>query len=159
MLDSVRSRGMEDGRAERFRSLLPIPIGSLLAIDTTRCPWHGREPLGTDRRFAFHAGSKLAAVNPAQCVLHVAQQAGFAIHVSNRQISFRRQLNLVHLVRALLDGDAVPLSHYLSQLGLFSFENRLEPVYRAMYCLHAHPSSPYGRSILLCTGWSITEPP
>jgi hypothetical protein len=26
--------------------LLPIPIGGLLALDTTRRPWHGREAFG-----------------------------------------------------------------------------------------------------------------
>jgi hypothetical protein len=88
---------MEDNRAERFCSLLPVPIGGLLALDTTRCPWHGREAFWADRRFALHARSKLAAVNPAQRVLHVTQQAGLAVHVSNRQISFRRKLNLISI--------------------------------------------------------------
>jgi hypothetical protein len=36
-------------------------------------------------------------VNPAQRVLHVTQQAGLAVHVSNRQISFRRKLNLISI--------------------------------------------------------------
>jgi hypothetical protein len=133
-----------ESRAERFRSLLPVPIGSLLALDTKRCPRYGREAFWADRRFAFHACSKLANVNPVQCVLHVTQQAGLAVHGSNRQIPFRRQLNFVHYVRALLDFDAVPFSHYLNQFGLVSFKNLLEPVYRGLYCLHGHPSARMG---------------
>jgi hypothetical protein len=158
MLDSVRSRCMEESRAEGIRSLLTIPIDSLLALDTTSRPWHGRKAFWADVRFAFQACSKVAFLNPAQRVFYVTQQIGLAVDVANRQISFRGELNLIHLVRALLDCDSVPLSQYLNQLGLFSFEDLLEPVCLAVCCLHGHPFSPYGRSIAVCTGWSIVEP-
>ena len=58
---------------------------------------------------------------------YVTQERGVTVHVSNRHVSFRRILNFIHLVRALLDRDAVPLSQYLSQLGLFPFENLWNP--------------------------------
>jgi len=40
---TAHSRGLDESLTERFRSLLPIPIGSLLALDTTRRPRHSRE--------------------------------------------------------------------------------------------------------------------
>ena len=91
-----------------IRLLLTVPIGGLLALDTARRPWHGREAFWADRRVAINANSKAAVVNPSQCGFHLAQQGGIAVHVSNRQISFRRILNLIHLIRALLDGDVRP---------------------------------------------------
>src|ERR1039458_8279590 len=121
--------------------LLPIAIGSALALETTPRPWHGREAFRADRQFALDAASKAAVVNPAQCGFHFAQQGGLAVHVSNRQIPFRRVLNLVHLVRALLDGDAVPVSQYLDQFGLFPFKNLSEPTHLSTYSLHCRPLS------------------
>src|ERR1022692_2371025 len=134
------SRGMDESLAHS-RFLLPAPIGSLLAPDTTLCPRHGRQAFWADRRLALNAFSKTALVHPAQCGFHVTQQAGLAVHVPNRQISFRRVLNLVHLVRALLDGDAVPVLQYVNQFGLFPFQNRLEPTQADICCLHCRPSS------------------
>jgi hypothetical protein len=151
------SRGTQDSDRDGFLSIPTRLLGSLLTLDTASRPWHGREALGADRRFALHARAEAALVYSAQRVFHITQQVGLAVYVSNRQISLRRILNLIHLVRALLDYDSVPLSHYLSQLGLFSFENRLEPVYRALYCLHVHPF-PCLANLVQCTKWAITKP-
>ena len=107
----------------RFGSFLAIPVGSLMTLDTTRCPWHGREAFGADCRFAVQTRSKAALEYPMHWLPHVTQEGGVTVHVSNRHVSFGRILNFIHLVRALLDRDAVPLSQYVSQLGLFKFEN------------------------------------
>src|ERR1022692_1609995 len=128
-------------RGDDKSCLLPIAIGSALALETTLRPGHGREAFRADRQFALDAASKAAFVNPAQCGFHFAQQGGLAVHVSNRQIPFRRVLNLVHLVRALLDGDAVPVSQYLNQLGRFSVADFSEPTHLSTYSLHCRPLS------------------
>ena len=146
------------GIDESLASILCLPsiaIGSFLALDTTRRPWHGGEAFWADRLFAVDAGSEAAVVNPPQCGLHLAQQSGLAVYVSDRQIAFRRILNLVHLVRALLDGDAVPVSQYPHQFGLFSFEDLLDPAF--CRCYRSQRSS-FVRNLLLSlgTGWSIT---
>ena len=78
-----RSRGIDEDLAHVRSST--VPIGSFLALDTTRRPRHGCEAFWADRRFALHAGSKGAVVNPSQCGFHVAQQAGLTVHVSNGQ--------------------------------------------------------------------------
>ena len=119
----IRLRRVEKSRRQRFGSFLAIPVGNLLAVDTARRPWHGREAFGADRRFAVQTRSKAALVYPMQCLPHVTQEGGVPVYVSNRHVSFRRILNFIHLVRALLDRDAFPLSQYVSQLGLFTFEN------------------------------------
>src|ERR1039457_4806212 len=142
---SRRSRRMDESPAGIARSLRFILVESVLALDTTRRPWHGREALGADRRFAVNAGSKAAVGNAPQCGFHVAQQLGLTIHVSNRQIPFRRILNLVHFVGALLDCDAVPLAQHVNQLGLFSLQNILEPTHPVIRCLHGHPLRPPSR--------------
>jgi hypothetical protein len=41
---TVHSRGADESLAHKVRFLLAVPIGSVLALDTTRRPWHGREP-------------------------------------------------------------------------------------------------------------------
>jgi hypothetical protein len=97
---------------EAFRFILALPIGSLLALDTETCPWHRCETFRADRRVALHACPKAAIVYPAQCTLHVTQQTGLAVYVSNREISLRGILNLIHLVSALLDRDSVPASQH-----------------------------------------------
>src|SRR5271157_212813 len=104
-----QSGGIAETLAERFASLPPVPIGSLLAPDAKRRPGQGREASWADRRLALHAGSKAAVVDPSQRGFYLAQQVGLTVHVANRQFPLRRVLNLVHLVRAFLDGDAVPL--------------------------------------------------
>src|ERR1017187_4188485 len=134
------SGGMDETLAH-IRIFLPTPIGSLLAPDTTLCPRHGREAFWADRRLTLDAASKAAVVNPAQRGFHVTQQGGLAVHVANRQVPFRRVLNLVHLVRALFDGDAVPVSQYVNQFGRFPFQNRLEPTQVGICYLHCRPSS------------------
>src|ERR1700682_4242369 len=106
---TVHSRGYES-LTHKVRFLPAVPIGSVLALDTPRRPCHGREPFWADRRFALNTGSKAAVVNPSQCGFHVPQQEGLAVHVSNRHFSFRRILNLIHLIRALLDSDVMPRS-------------------------------------------------
>src|SRR5271157_2090256 len=125
MLDS---RGIGQRFVEGFRSLPPIPIGSLLALDTTRRPWHGCDAFWADRLRALNAGSKAAIAKPPQCGFHLTEQNGLAVHARNRQVSLRRELNLIHLIRALLDCDVVPVSQYPSQLSLFSREHVFEPV-------------------------------
>ena len=150
--EPLTSRRIDESPAEDSVLFLPIPIGSLLALDTTRRPWHGREAFWADRRFALNAGSKAAVANPSQCGFHVTQQAGLAVHVSHRQISFRRILNLIHLVRALLDGDAVPLAQYPNQFGRFSFQDLLEPAISVCAIFMAIPSpvwADYGRPTIL----------
>jgi hypothetical protein len=122
--------------AEIRRVPLPKPFGSLLAVDTTERPRHRREPLCVDRRFAVNAGSKAAVVNSSQRCFHIPQQVGATIHVPNRQVSLVSMLNLVHVVRAFLDGDAISRSYYLNELGLLLFECLLEPTYRCGCCGH-----------------------
>jgi len=39
---TTHSRRIEESCTDRFRSLLPIPIGNFLALDTTQRPRHGR---------------------------------------------------------------------------------------------------------------------
>ena len=121
-----------------------LPVGSFLALNTARCPWHGGEALRADRLFAVDASSESAVVNPPQCGLYLAQQCGLAVHVADRQIPFRRILNLVHLVRALLDGDAVPGSQYPTSSA--SFRSRISwiPLFRSC-SLHNVPSARTGR--------------
>jgi len=119
----IRLRRVEESRRQRFGSFLATPVGDLLALDTARRPRHRCEALGADRRFALQTRSKAALVYPMQCFPHITQERGVAVHVSNRHISFGRILNFIHLVRALLDRDAFPLSQYVSQLVLFKFEN------------------------------------
>jgi hypothetical protein len=121
-------RSTDERLTHSARPHLPIPIGSLLALDTTRRPRHGREAFWVDLRFALNTGSKAAVLDSSQCSFDLTQPAGLAIHVPNRQISFRRILNLIHLVRALLDSDAIPLSQYLNQFGPFSFQDLLNPL-------------------------------
>src|SRR5580658_3299712 len=111
------------------------PVGSFLTLNTTRRPGDGGEAFRTDRLFAVEAGSETSVLNPLQRRLHLTQQGGLAIDVPDRQIAFRRKLDLVHLIRTLLDGYAFPVPQYLSQFGLFCFEDLLEPVFRG--CLHA----------------------
>jgi hypothetical protein len=69
-------------------------------------------------------------VNPQQGGFYVTQQGRLAVRVSNRQIPFRRALNLIHGVRTRLDYDAVPLSQELRQLKVLPFKDILEPVHR-----------------------------
>src|ERR1039457_1554190 len=106
--DLALSRRINETLAKGFGSLLPVPIGSFLALDTALRPWQGCEASWADCRFALGAKSKAAAVHTPQCSFYLTHQVGLAVHVSNRQFPLRCELNLVHLVRALLDGDAVP---------------------------------------------------
>src|SRR5512146_3180833 len=119
------SRGIDEKLAH-IRCLPSVPIGSVLALDTTRRPWHGRDTFGAYLRLAINANSKAAVLNPSQCGFHLAQQGGLAVHVTNRQIAFRRILDLIHLIRALLDGDISALSPHPRQIRLFSFEDLLK---------------------------------
>ena len=66
MVRMLDSRGMDERLVEGFRSLLPIAIGRLLALDTTLRPRHGREAFGADRLLALNAGSKAAIANALQ---------------------------------------------------------------------------------------------
>src|SRR5271157_2740749 len=91
---TIGLRGIDESLAHsRFSEL--VPIGSFLAPDATRRPGNRREAFGADRGFAVNAGSKAAVAIPPQCGVHLAQQSGLAVHVSNRQIPFRRLLNLI----------------------------------------------------------------
>ena len=92
---TAHSRRIDESLAYGFRSFLPIPVGSVLALDTTRRPWHGSEAFWADRQLALNTDSKAAVVNPTQCGFYLTQQAGLSVHVSHRQISFRRILNPV----------------------------------------------------------------
>jgi hypothetical protein len=87
-------------------------------------------------------------VNPTQRGFHFPQQGGLAIHVSNRQISFRSVLDLVHFIRAPPNCDTVPLSQYMNQLGLFSFKHPLEfrhigvlPMHRFVWLRASHATA------------------
>ena len=120
------SQRADEDLVDSFRSLLAIPIGSVPALDTEGRPWHGLEAFGADRRFALKAGSEAAVANPPQCGGDVAQQVGLEVGAANRQISFRRVLNLIHWIRAFLDCDAIPRSQDLNQFGLFLFKDLLK---------------------------------
>jgi hypothetical protein len=122
-ITTAHSRGIGQSLAHKARFLKPIPISRLLALDTTRRPWHGRKAFGADRQFALDAATKAAVVNSSQRASYLAQEDGLTVRASNCQISFRRVLNLVHWVSALLNGDAVSVSQYLNQLGFCSFED------------------------------------
>jgi hypothetical protein len=145
------SRGLEEAVAQEVRSLLPIPIRGLLAPDTKPRPWHSREAFVAGRRFALQAGSKAALVNSPQGGSNFMQQDSFTVNVADRQIALRSILNLVHLVRAILDGDTVPPSQYQSQFGLSSFEDLLDAAVLVVCDLHG-----YGRGLAF---ESTTGPP
>ena len=106
--------------------LLPIPIGSLLALDATRRPGHGREAFWADRLVALDAVPKLPSWIRRNAAFtsrsRLESRSTFRIAIS----SFRRVLNLIYLIRALFDGNVVPVSQYPSELGLFWFEDLLE---------------------------------
>src|ERR1039458_8130704 len=51
---TAQSGGTDESLAERFRYILPVPIGIALALDTTQRPRHGCEALWTDRRFTLN---------------------------------------------------------------------------------------------------------
>lgn len=155
MLRTAHSRGLYESLAERFCCFQLILIGSILALDASRCPWHGREAFGADRPFALDAGSVAALVNPPQCGSYLMQQDGLPVHVLYCQFALRRILDLVHLIRALLDGEAIPLAHYPSQFGFSSYENLLDPACHGKCFLHGHPLRP---QVLTCTRGSRTEP-
>ena len=84
-------------------------------------------------------------MNPPQRGFHAAEQDGLTIYIPYRQIPLRGVLYFVHLVRALLNCDAVPPSQYLNQLGLFSFEDLFNPAHSGRYYLHSHPCARAGR--------------
>ena len=67
------------------------------------------------------------------------------VDVSNDQISFRRMLTLIHLVRALLDCDAVPLSQDANQFGFFALKDLLERAHLGKCCVHAISLARAGR--------------
>src|ERR1019366_7181103 len=139
---SAHSRSLEKAIAKEVRSFVPLPIRGPLTPDTKPRPWHSREAFGADRRFALQAGSKAALVNSPQGGSNFTQQDSFTVNVADRQIALRSILNLVHLVRALLDGDTVPLSQYQSQFGLSSFEDLFDAAVLVVCDLHG-----YGRGL------------
>src|ERR1700722_10868804 len=100
---------MSERLTHGLTSLLSIPIDGLLTTNTTRRPWHGCEAFCADLRFAINAGPKRIFPNSLQCGSHASQQSGLAVYISDREISFRGILNLVHRIRAPLDCDAAPL--------------------------------------------------
>jgi len=151
------SRGIDENLAHKVRSLLPIAIVSVLTLDTTRRPWHGDEAFWADYQLALNAGSKAAVMNPSQCGFHTTQQVGITVHVSNRQISLGRILNLIHLIRAFLDGDAVSRSQSLNEFGLFSFEDLPEPAHPVRCYLHRHSLRLYGALMVLSTRWPMSN--
>ena len=120
-------RGTQESRREGFGTILAPLLGSLLTLDAECCPWHHCEALGADRQFALQTRSEAALLYPAQRVFHVTQQVGLTVYVSNRQVSLRRILNLIHLVRALFNYDAVPPPQYVNQIGFFSFRISWNP--------------------------------
>lgn len=121
--------------------LSPVPVGGDLAPDTAGSPCHRGEAFGTNGRLAFTAGSKGAVANSSQGGPYLTQQAGLAVHASNRQIPFRGVLNLIHLVRAFLDYDVIPPSQYPKQLGFFCFKVFLYPAESARWHLYVCPLS------------------
>jgi hypothetical protein len=84
----VHLRGLEE--SERVLSVEPVLIDSLLALNTTRRPWHGRYAFRADCRFALDADSKAALVNPPQRGYYLTQQDRLTVHLVDRQISFGR---------------------------------------------------------------------
>src|SRR5208283_5365031 len=143
-ISTTRLRSIDEGLANIFW-LLSFAVGGFLALDTTRRPWYSGEAFWAYRRFALKAASKTAVVNSTQGGLHLTQESGLAVYVSHRQISFRRMLNLIHLVRALLDCDAVPLTQHVNQFGLLFFEDLPDDVQLARCNLHTIPSAHTGR--------------
>jgi len=121
-----RSRGFYESVTERFCCFVLVAVGSLLALDTKRRPWHCGEAFWTDRPFALGTGSKAAVANAQQGGFHVAQQIELTVQVLNRQIECGRVLKLINLIRTLLDRDVVSLSRRLNQFGLFSDEDFFE---------------------------------
>ena len=107
--------------------------------------------------FAIDAGSKTAIVNAPQCGFYLTQQTRLPVDVSNRQIPFRRILNLIHLIRALLDRDTIPIAQYPSQLRLFSYENLFDSAVSSGAIATTIPSARMGRQAS-STGCSTTEP-
>src|ERR1017187_6489672 len=133
---STHSRSLKKAIVQEVGSPLPLPIRGLLAPDTKPRPWHRREAFGADRRFALQTGSKAALVNSPQGGSYFTQQDSFTVNVADRQITLRSILNLVHLVRALFDGDTVPVSQYQSQFGLSSFEDLCDAAVLVVCDLH-----------------------
>src|SRR6478752_5106225 len=123
---STESGGIDD-RLTHIPLPLANPIGRLLAMDTTAGPRHSREAFWADLPLAVRTGSKAAMVNPLQRGVYLAQQGRLTIHVSSRQFPLLRILNLIHLIRALFDCNAVPVSQCVSQFRLFTLEGLLEP--------------------------------
>jgi len=111
-----------------------------MALDAPCRPGHGHQALWADLVLALHADSKTAVVNPPQRGSDLAQQRGFPVRVPDRQFAFRRILDLIHLIRVLLDGDTVPGSQYLGQFGRCSFENLLKTVQLVCTVCTAFPS-------------------
>jgi hypothetical protein len=103
-----------------------IPIRCLLARDAARRPGNCDQAFGIDGSFAFKADAKSPGLNSLQGSFHVPQQGGLTIDISNRKVTFRRILDLVHLVRASLNCDSIALAQCAGEFGFFSLENVTE---------------------------------
>jgi hypothetical protein len=90
-LPTACSRGIVQDFARRIGSVPPIAVRSFLARDTTGRPRHGGEAFWADLLVTLDADSKAGVVNPSQCCLHLAQQVGITIHVSDRKIALLRK--------------------------------------------------------------------
>lgn len=129
MEEDVLETGLSDiaGSLAGIVFLLPLVLGEFLALDAAQRPWHSGEASGANRFLAVEAVSEDALVKPAERRPHLTQQTGLAVYGLNRQIAFRRILNLIHLIGAFLDLNAVPAQQSAGQLGLLSFEDLQDP--------------------------------
>jgi hypothetical protein len=82
-----------------------------LADDTGGSSRDGGKALRIDVRFAFYAASKSTSINAPKCSLHLAEAAGIALDIANRDVALAGVLDSVQLIRTGLDSQsfAVPL--------------------------------------------------
>jgi hypothetical protein len=67
--------------------------------------------LRIDVRFAFYAASKSTSINAPKCSLYLAEAAGIALDIANRDVALAGVLDSVQLIRTGLDSQsfAVPV--------------------------------------------------
>ena len=129
-------RGQTPAKFQCYRVTRPLAP----TLDHTAFMQHCRAPVRLPCSPA-HPIRGLLTLNTArgpgnQCGLHLAQKGGLAVHGANREIAFRRVLDLLRLVRTFLDGDTIPSPQHPNQFGFFSFEDALEFAGPAKQSLH-----------------------
>src|ERR1035438_1114586 len=102
-----------------------VLVGGLLAADAVGRPWNSFQTLGLDRFFAVQANAIAAVRRTGKGSPHVAQQAGLAVQVANRQFPVSGKLHLIQDIRGLFDQDLVAIAQPTGQFGLLDQQDRL----------------------------------